>query len=128
MYETLHSDGKTVCRINFTVWSEVFSCPECSGDVVFLDEALDEDTKGVKKEFECPHCTIRLTRRLLERKFQSSIDRGTGRTIKSPTRRPIIIDYSLNGRSVQKKPDPDDLERIAKIDALPLPAGLPSIG
>lgn len=125
MYETLHSDGQTVCRINYTVWSEVFSCPECSGDVVFLDEALDEDTKGVRKEFECPHCKTRLTRRLLERKYLSSVDRGTGQITRSPTRRPIIIDYSLNGRAFQKKPSPDDLKRIAKIDALPLPAALP---
>ena len=27
MYETLHSDGKTKGRIEYTVWSEVFSCP-----------------------------------------------------------------------------------------------------
>ena len=125
MYETLHSDGKTVCRINFTVWSEVFSCPECSSDVVFLDEALDEDTKGTKKEFDCPHCATKLTRRLLERKFQSSIDRGTGHTIRTPTRRPIIIDYSFNGHSVQKKPDSVDIERIAKIERMPLPSTLP---
>lgn len=125
MYETLHSDGKTVCRINFTVWSEVFSCPECSGDVVFLDEALDDETKGVKKEFECPHCSTKLTRRSLERRFESSLDKGTGQAIKSPTRKPIIIEYSLNGKSLQKKPDAADLERLAKIDALPLPAALP---
>ena len=40
MYETLHTDGKTKGRINYTVWSEVFSCPECAGEVVFLSEAL----------------------------------------------------------------------------------------
>jgi hypothetical protein len=27
MYETLHTDGKTKGRINFTVWSENFACP-----------------------------------------------------------------------------------------------------
>jgi hypothetical protein len=124
MYQTLHSDN-TPCRINFTVWSEVFSCPECSGDVVFLDEALDEDTKGVKKEFDCPHCRTKLTRRSLERKFQSSVDRGTGQIIKSPTRRPIIIDYTFNGKSFQKKPDQEDLINISKIDELMLPADLP---
>ena len=49
MYETLHSDGKTKGRINFTVWSEVFTCPECAGEIVFLDEALDADTKRVPR-------------------------------------------------------------------------------
>ncbi|NIQ95200.1 MAG: hypothetical protein GWN87_14045, partial [Desulfuromonadales bacterium] len=40
MYETLHTDGKTRGRINYTVWSEVFVCPDCAGEVVFLEEAL----------------------------------------------------------------------------------------
>lgn len=29
-------------RINYTVWSDVFTCPECAGDVVFWDAAVDE--------------------------------------------------------------------------------------
>lgn len=41
MYETVHSDGATKGRIDYTVWSEVFSCPECAGIVNFLDEALE---------------------------------------------------------------------------------------
>ncbi|MGH9364219.1 MAG: DNA methyltransferase, partial [Thermoanaerobaculia bacterium] len=57
MYETLHTDGKTKARINYTVWSQVFSCPECSGEVVFLEEALDEATKRVREEFPCPNCS-----------------------------------------------------------------------
>ena len=38
-------------RISFTVWSEVFSCPECAHEVVFVDEALDKETKHVRDEF-----------------------------------------------------------------------------
>jgi len=38
MYETFHTDGKTKGRIEYTVWSEVFTCPDCAGEVVFLDE------------------------------------------------------------------------------------------
>ncbi len=48
MYETAHKDGKTKGRINFTVWSEVFSCPECSKEVVFVTEALNRRTKHVR--------------------------------------------------------------------------------
>ena len=125
MYQTLHSDGKTNCRINFTVWSEIFSCPECSGDIVFLEESLDEDTKGTKKEFLCPHCNANLNRRLLERKFQTVIDKATAEHIRSPTRKPIVIDYYFNGRAHQKKPDRYDLETLAKIEAMPLPVELP---
>ena len=125
MYQTLHSDGKTNCRINFTVWSEIFSCPECSADIVFLEEFY-EDTKGTKKEFPCPHCNATLNRRSLERKFQTVIDKAAREHIRSPTRKPIVIDYSFNGRAHQKKPDRYDLETLAKIEAMPLPVELPT--
>jgi hypothetical protein len=36
MYETAHKDGRKGF-INFTVWSEVFGCPNCSGDIVFSE-------------------------------------------------------------------------------------------
>jgi len=37
MYETRHTDGRRTGRIDYMVWSEVFSCPNCAGEVVFLD-------------------------------------------------------------------------------------------
>ncbi len=40
MYNTLHTDGKTEGRINYTVWSSVLACPNCTQELVFLDEAL----------------------------------------------------------------------------------------
>ncbi len=46
MYETLHTDGKTKGRIEYTVWSEIFTCPECAGEVNFVDEALDPKTQA----------------------------------------------------------------------------------
>ena len=46
MYETLHSDGETRGRIDYTVWSEVFGCPVCASEIVFLEEAWDRTTGG----------------------------------------------------------------------------------
>jgi cytochrome c-type biogenesis protein CcmH/NrfF len=77
MYQTLHTDGKTQGRINFTVWSEVFSCPECTGEVNFLEEALDRTTKRVRDQFRCPHCSAELTKDLLERDFETLVDLAT---------------------------------------------------
>lgn len=57
MYETRHTDGKTKARIDYTVWSEVFSCPECVGEINFLNEALDENARRVRNSFACPHAT-----------------------------------------------------------------------
>jgi hypothetical protein len=44
MYETLHTDGTTKGKINYTVWSEVFNCAECGGKVIFFEQAFDKST------------------------------------------------------------------------------------
>src|SRR5207237_445281 len=36
MYRTNHKDGKTG-SIDFTVWSEVYTCPHCGGEVIFYE-------------------------------------------------------------------------------------------
>ena len=67
MYETLHTDGKTKGYINYTVWSDVFICSECAGEVVFWEAAVDKEGGKVKDEFPCPHCHATLTKRSMER-------------------------------------------------------------
>ena len=62
MYETRHTDGRTTGHIDYTVWSEVFSCPNCAREVVFLDEALDPATRRTRTGFPCPHCAAKLTK------------------------------------------------------------------
>ncbi|MEJ3958987.1 DNA methyltransferase [Brachymonas sp. G13] len=127
MYETLHSDGKTQGRIEYTVWSEVFSCPECAGEVNFLDEALDEETKRVKDEFPCPHCNAGLTKKKLERLYVTKLDSATGTTLQAPKRVPSLIAYRVGKTKYEKKPDAADLATLAKIDALPLPGDVPTV-
>jgi hypothetical protein len=72
MYETLHTDGKAKGFINYTVWSEVFSCPDCGGELVFLNEALDRETDRVREQFPCPHCSAELTKDNLRRRMETS--------------------------------------------------------
>jgi len=127
MYETLHSDDKTKGRIEYTVWGEVFSCPECAGEVNFLDEALDEESKRVKDEFPCPHCNAQLTKKKLERLYVSRLDSATGNTLQVPKRVPRLIAYRIGKTKYEKKPDAADLALLQKIDVLPLPGTVPVV-
>ena len=61
MYETKHSDG-SIGRVNFMVWSEVTSCPECSHEFVLWDVMADTTIGRMKKEFNCPRCSNLLTK------------------------------------------------------------------
>ncbi|MDD3288784.1 MAG: DNA methyltransferase [Alphaproteobacteria bacterium] len=125
MYETLHSDGKTKARIDYTVWSEVLSCSSCTGDIVFTDAAMDEETKVVADILTCPHCGAQAKKEQMDLQFETFIDSATGQASKRPKRVPSIIAYKLGKKGYTKKPDSSDLERIAKIAALPLPKDLP---
>jgi len=127
MYETLHTDGKTKGRIEYTVWSQVYSCPECAGEVNFTAEALDEDTKRVKEAFPCPHCGAELTKQRLERLYATELDVATGKTIQVPKRAPALIVYAVGTTRHEKKPDATDLAVFGRIDSLALPAEVPSI-
>jgi 16S rRNA G966 N2-methylase RsmD len=125
MYETLHTDGRTKGRIEYTVWSEVFSCPNCVNEVVFLDEALDEKTKRVQDTFPCPHCGANLTKNNLERIFETRIDPADSSVWKRVSFRPSLISYLANGQRYEKKPDTQDLQLIERILQLPLPQEIP---
>lgn len=127
MYETLHSDGKTKGRIEYTVWSEVFSCPECAGEVNFLGEALDNETKRVAESFPCPHCNVALTKKKLERLYINKLDSATGNTLSTPKRIPSLISYRIGKTKYEKKPDATDFALLKKIDALPLVSSVPVV-
>ncbi len=127
MYETLHSDGKTKGRIEYTVWSEVFTCPDCAGEIVFLTEALDSASKRVRDDFPCSHCGVSLSKDSLERAFESKIDAATGQPWKRIKLRAELIQYVVEGRRFQKAPDVADRELLSRIEQLPVPAELPAI-
>jgi predicted RNA methylase len=126
MYETLHSDGKTQGRIEYTVWSEVFSCPECAGTVNFLDEALEDESKRVRDVFPCPHCGAELNKDRLERVLETRTDPATGQSWQRVKFQPSIISYVVGKTRYEKAPDAADLATLAKIEILPLPASVPT--
>ena len=127
MYETLHADGKTVGRIEYTVWSEVFHCPDCSGEVVFLEEALDEESKRVRETFPCPHCGAELTKHRLNRFYESRFDPAIGTTVRTPKRTPALICYAFGDDRLEKVPDERDLEVLKRVEAMGWPAGIPTV-
>lgn len=127
MYETKHVGGTTKARINFTVWSEVFTCPECTHEVVFVDEALDKETKLVRDEFPCPSCGAKLTKDNLERSFETLVDPVSGKPWKRIRFKPVLINYSVGKQTYEKTPDAEDEAILTRIGRLPTPAALPTI-
>tara|TARA_R100000005_G_scaffold18672_2_gene7887 strand:+ start:37692 stop:40454 length:2763 start_codon:yes stop_codon:yes gene_type:complete len=126
MFETLHSDGKTTGRIDFTVWSEVFNCNNCAGEIIFFNEAFDPKTKKISKEIECPHCSATATKENMDLVFETFFDTPKGKTDRRPKRVPVLIKYYVGRQSFEKEPDSNDLAVIKKIEGLDRPKHLPT--
>lgn len=126
MYETKDSDG-LIRKINYTIWSDVFVCPDCAGEVVFWEVAVDKERGEVKDEFPCPHCSANLTKRNMERAQVIEYDSAIKETIKQAKQVPVLINYSMGGKRVEKKPDEFDLALIDKIENSELPYWFPAI-
>lgn len=125
MYETKHTDG-TLGEIENVVWSEVFSCPECAGEVNFLENAQKANSTKVLDEFPCPHCGKLLTKKKLERLYITRIDQALGEAISTPKRAVTLIHYSIKGKSFSKKPDSADLAKLDEIESLSVPREAPT--
>lgn len=125
MYETAHKGGKKG-RINYTVWSEVFSCPECAGEVNFVKEALDKDTKCVRAQFPCPKCGVTLNKDTLQRVFDTVIDPATKEPMRRVRFRPVLINYDVGDKTYERTPSAADLDVLTRIEPIPLPPEIPT--
>ena len=126
MYETLHIDGKTSGRINYTVRSDVFVCPECAGEVVFWEAGVDKEAGKANDNFTCPQCNAALIKRNMDRACMTHYDNAIGQTIHQAKQLPVLINYSVGKKRFEKKPDTFDIALIKKVDELDLPYWFPT--
>jgi len=127
MYETIHTDGNTRGKINYTVWSDVFICPECSSEVIFGDAAVDEEVGKVLDSFPCPHCNSELTKRNMDRAWTTKYDSAIRETIRTAKQVPVLLNYSVNGVKFHKTLDHEDLSLIEQIETSDVPYWFPSL-
>ena len=128
MYKTWHphcdDPNRIKCRINYTVWSDVFICPYCGEEIVFWDAAVEQGK--VRKNFPCPRCNAQVTKRELTRATETVYDSALGREIERTRQVPVLINYSVGKKRHEKKPDAADLALIEKIEASEIPYWYPT--
>lgn len=99
-------------KINYTVWSDVFICPECAGEIVFWEAAVDKEAGKVLDNFPCSHCNANLSKRNMERAWVTRFDTAINQTVKQAKQVPVLINYKLKKNSFNKKVDDFDLALI----------------
>ena len=125
MYETRGANGTEEGVINYTVWSDVFACPDCGGHVVFFAQAYDHEAKKVRDEFPCPTCGSSLTKRRMT-KLTETVSDVDGGSWTRPLRIPVLVNYRDGSGVHEKVADTADLQTIQRVEALGWPTEAPT--
>lgn len=132
MYRTTTTTGDEA-TIDYTVWSEVFSCPHCGAAVVFYDGAFIPTTGALRDDFPCSACGATVMKSgggkaNLERR-RETVRLLTGEVIERIALKPVRIHYRYGSGKNQvignKAPDTDDLAVLSRVAALSV-AGAPT--
>ena len=138
MYETWHPNSndpnRVKSRINYTVWSDVFVCPNCGQESVFWDVVVDQVSGSIRDSWNCPGCATLLAKS--PRKDSGALraerawDTNYGDELKLITRQakqvPVLINYSVAKKRFIKEPDIVDFELIQKIEQGEIPHPVPT--
>lgn len=126
MYETIHNQANSAKGVvNYTVWSQVFGCSECGGEIVFFEHAMNSKTGKVQSKFPCPTCAATQTKKGVERLFETVLDQASGEPWERIKLAPVLINYVYAGEKFEKAPDDYDLEILAKVCKTELPSNIP---
>lgn len=112
-------------RIQYMVWSEVFTCPECTGVINFYRDAKAEEGR-VSANFPCPHCGADMNKDRLERVFENTADPATGEVWRRVKFEPVLVSVATSRGRVERELTPGDQALLARIEALPLPPEVPT--
>ncbi|MCZ9313289.1 MAG: DNA methyltransferase [Methanocorpusculum sp.] len=132
MYKTGHDDGyanmpgiASEGEIIYTVWSDVFICPNCGEEIVFYNAAADPDTGKVSDEFCCASCGVKLKKKDCEMAVSNYFDEALGTTKTIVKQKPVLINYQYGKKRFTKVPDKNDLEVIERIEQMKIPYWFP---
>ena len=128
MYRTtvISANGDTLeADIDYVVWSEVFTCPHCGGEVIFYDAAFIPAAGRVRDDFCCSSCGAAMGKRALERRPISEPTLA-GDIVERVEFRPVRIAWRRGRETGQKHFDHNDqsvLDRVRRLRVAGFPSG-----
>jgi hypothetical protein len=124
MYETTLKDGQTKGRVNYTIWSDVFACSSCQGEVVFLEAAVSDDGAVSAGSFECPNCKAILSKATAI-KMMEKVQTHHGKLVERIKKIPVLVNYTCSSGRREKAFDSSDARLLANIEKLNIPECCP---
>jgi 16S rRNA G966 N2-methylase RsmD len=103
--------------IDYVIWSEVFACPHCGGEVIFYDAAFNRQTLKVRDAFQCTSCGAQLNKRAREVRKQKH--RTLAGDIQDRVEmRPVSIVWRSGALTGEKRVDEADIRILDRVSAV----------
>ncbi len=107
---TLRRSQRVKGKINYTVWSDVFLCPNCGAGMVFWDLAVDQKNGIISNDWHCPACGTLVAKSpqkasgalRAERAWETHFDRELKQTIRQARQCPVLVNYSVGKKRFEK--------------------------
>jgi len=104
-------------KINYIIWSDVISCPECGKKWNYWESpAIDISSKVPNKVFNCDSCNVKIKKGKFTIIKEAWYDPVQNKVIQIQRKKPVLINYSVGSSRYEKWPDDEDLLLIEKND------------
>ena len=103
-------------KINYTIWSDVFACPNCGQEITLWDEAVSLKDNIIRSSFPCPHCGFECSKKNMERVWETSYDNIIGETVSMDKKVLVRVNYKLPKKHGEKDAETSDIDLINSID------------
>ncbi|MBR3317260.1 MAG: hypothetical protein IKG21_05520 [Atopobiaceae bacterium] len=118
MYKTVAPGSNAHGRISYTIWSEMYVCPNCSEEFSYWEAAVQDEPEKESKTIVCPYCGTSMHKGECAIASETHYDETVGETVTQGKFVPVRINYEFSGKRYRKVPDDDDLSIIRQIDAM----------
>lgn len=108
--------GSAQGEVEFVLYSDVVSCPNCGAQHPFYSIAVDEIEDSLRSELRCPSCGVIAREVDWEACYEDRIDPLLGAPHKEAKTVPVLINYSVGSSRYEKIPDNDDLAAIREVE------------
>ena len=103
-------------EVEFVLYSDVVSCPNCGAQYPFYSIAVDEIEDSLRSELSCPSCSVISRETDWETCYENRIDPLMGAAHKEAKTVPVLINYSVGSSRYEKIPDNEDLAAIREME------------
>ncbi|RME59831.1 DNA methylase, partial [Candidatus Parcubacteria bacterium] len=119
--------GEKWGSVEFTLYSDVVRCPECSSEITYYEVAVDEQNDALRKDIRCPQCNAVVPETKWEPVYSTVFDPILNRTIRQLRIEPVLINYTVGSTRYEKLPDAHDKALSEEAAQLLRSVGLPPI-